>query len=345
MRPDMHVADARIHPSMLQPARERFYPNARHFDESKRRVHGRVTLVCVAFVQPGKTVSILRNTHYTGSMSARRICYVHAGTHKTGTTSIQRFLAHNGGILRGAGMHVPVTGRIPNHDGHHNIAWELRRSPRFDPAHGTFDLLLAEIETIGKPVACISSEEFGFLYADRTALRRLTDGLSSIGYEPQVIVFLRPQLEYARALWVEMLRQGSTLELRDVIEEALQNGAIGDAPHAASLEYDTVLDGFSAAFGKENVIVRAFRSADDHAVLINTFVAIIGEHATIARGSVFIPNRINASPPITNDQSALRDYAEAIEKRFAPHREAVLAHYGIDVPVIGDALSASTIRG
>ena len=117
-------------------------------------------------------------------MSAR-ICYVHVGTHKTGTTSIQRFLAQNGGIFRGGDVHVPIAGRIPHHDGHHNIAWELQRSSRFDAAHGTLDLLLAEIETIGKRTACISSEDFGFLHRDRSALRRLTDGLASINYEPR----------------------------------------------------------------------------------------------------------------------------------------------------------------
>jgi hypothetical protein len=41
-----------------------------------------------------------------------KTAFVHVGTHKTGTTSIQSMLAANAKTLRGAGVFVPLAGRI-----------------------------------------------------------------------------------------------------------------------------------------------------------------------------------------------------------------------------------------
>jgi hypothetical protein len=96
-----------------------------------------------------------------------RIAYIHAGTHKTGTKSLQAMLGANAKVLREAGVFVPLAGRIDRaFGGHHNIAWELRHDPRFDARYGTLAALWREIEAANAPAVCISSEDLGLLHAD-----------------------------------------------------------------------------------------------------------------------------------------------------------------------------------
>jgi len=51
--------------------------------------------------------------------------FVHIGTHKTGTTSIQNFLRNHATSLNECGVFVPKSGTLDENSGHHNIAWEM----------------------------------------------------------------------------------------------------------------------------------------------------------------------------------------------------------------------------
>src|SRR5258706_13501853 len=54
---------------------------------------------------------------------AKRVCYIHIGPHKTGTTSIQWFLKENRAELLKHGYLVPESGSI--HGGHHQLVRQL----------------------------------------------------------------------------------------------------------------------------------------------------------------------------------------------------------------------------
>lgn len=61
-----------------------------------------------------------------------RTCFVHIGTHKTGTTSLQVALNRHCTELDGQYYLYPRTGRpTMAPDGHHNIAWEIAGDWRF----------------------------------------------------------------------------------------------------------------------------------------------------------------------------------------------------------------------
>ena len=53
----------------------------------------------------------------------KRVCYIHIGPHKTGTSSIQWFLKQNRGELLKHGYFVPESGA--NHGAHHALARKL----------------------------------------------------------------------------------------------------------------------------------------------------------------------------------------------------------------------------
>ena len=106
------------------------------------------------------------------------MCVLHAGTHKTGTTSIQALLTQNAEILADEGIYVPRAGRArrflgSDYVGHHNIAWELNGDARFDRGEGTLADLLVETAAVSQRVVVITSEDFEYLHANPQALRKL----------------------------------------------------------------------------------------------------------------------------------------------------------------------------
>ena len=71
----------------------------------------------------------------TAQKSYKRLI-LHIGTHKTWTTALQILLAKNDRVLAKNNILFPVSGRLSEHSGHHNIAWELNDEPRFSGDRG-----------------------------------------------------------------------------------------------------------------------------------------------------------------------------------------------------------------
>ena len=142
-----------------------------------------------------------------------RMAYVHVGTHKTGTTSIQAMLAANEIALAQEGVYIPRTGRpTDSFAAHHNIAYELAQNPQFDPTGGTLAELLDEIRVADAPAICLSSEEFESLSCNRGGLQRLFTGLLGLGYEIygfacRIIISGRPPVTdlYETVIWVSFI--------------------------------------------------------------------------------------------------------------------------------------------
>jgi hypothetical protein len=210
------------------------------------------------------------------------------GTHKTGTTSLQAMLGANGETLRNAGVYVPQAGRIDRRSaGHHNIAWELRRDPRFDSRFGTLDALLREIANAGEPVTCITSEDFELLHADTAALERLRDGLLAIGYQPAIVLYLRPQADYAESLYAELLKAWD-VGFEEYFEEILARGSYGPS----LFDYDRLTAAFARTFGRDRLIVRAYQASAPPKALQREFVELLAPGAIPFR-RLALPQRLN----------------------------------------------------
>jgi len=185
-----------------------------------------------------------------------RLFFLHAGTHKSGTTYLQNFLQSNEYALAVEGLYVPVAGRI-SPSGHHNIAWELSGDARYDPIHGTVNDLLAELSSVSASRACVSSEDFEYLYGSPQALKTFRSKLNEIGYDVKVLFYLRPQAQYAESLYAEFVRHGFTLDF----PEFLELFAASKLRKCPTSDYSVLLDPFADAFGTENLIVRRFWNA------------------------------------------------------------------------------------
>lgn len=117
---------------------------------------------------------------------------LHIGVHKTGTTSIQRFLSRNSQALRRQGILYTESGRpLTYPDGHHQLAWALLGR------NGVRDLacwsdVLAEFRASDCPVALLSSEGLCTLRDRQVAKLAALVG----GFDVRVIMYVRDPVSY-----------------------------------------------------------------------------------------------------------------------------------------------------
>jgi hypothetical protein len=307
----------------------------------------------------------LRRTKAIGTLSdgfnsgSARICYLHVGTHKTGTTSIQRRLTADESAHLAAGLHVPRASRTDPLAGHHNLAWELNDDPRFDPAHGTLADVLDEIADVRAERACLSSEDFEYLAGRPQRLARLTDGLRTIGYAPVVVVYLRPQADYAESLYAELVKFGLTLGFDAFLDRIVGAGSFWfDERWCYTFDYERLLDGFAQVVGPQRVVARRYDGGSIDVVA--DFLTVVGAHVPALR----VPGRdtrlnrglsfeqvvahiarnaraVSPSAPARNRLVGGRfdpiDFSAALRimRRFNAGNCAVHRRYGPRVPCVG----------
>ena len=241
-----------------------------------------------------------------GRLPSNRIVFVHIGTHKTGTTSLQELLAKNARAFARYGLLIPKAGRIEANSGHHNIAWELGADPRFDPAFGTLESLLREMACAVTRTACISSEDFELLHADDGALTRLRDGITAAGYTPKIVLYVRPQADYLESAYAEVVK-ARDVDFDDFFESIVSTGSFGPLLFA----YDRLAHAFAAVFGCANLIVRQYRSALPSSALLTDFVALVAPELAHLDGLRL--------PPRLNPMAAFGDVIAARERHAGRH--------------------------
>jgi hypothetical protein len=138
----------------------------------------------------------------------QRKLFIHIGTHKTGTTSIQRFLTAHSALLSLDHIYVPKSGRLL--DGHHALAWELRGDSRNTAPPGQVKLLLRELAQVQHHRIVISSEDFEYLQHYPIELHVFTEAIRALDIEPIFIVSFRNRADYLDSLIAELEKHGET---------------------------------------------------------------------------------------------------------------------------------------
>ena len=160
------------------------------------------------------------------SIQAKRskTVFLHIGTHKTGTTSIQNFLVQNAEALQQERILIPSAGRYL--DGHHHIAWELRNDARLEGRTGYVQQLIDELQATSLETAVVSSEDFEYLSQYPDILKGFTEALRKAGIEPVFVVFFREQKAYLASLAAALANHGVRRAADWYSGELEENGAI-----------------------------------------------------------------------------------------------------------------------
>ncbi|MEO1001868.1 MAG: hypothetical protein AAFX65_02005 [Cyanobacteria bacterium J06638_7] len=147
-----------------------------------------------------------------------RICYIHAGTHKTASTYIQSRLIQNRKILLGEGIIYEFPGR----DGrkHKPLLKAINRS-NWKAWHTYLERFQQRRQHL-----LMSAEQFTRPLCDTRHLARIAKILLKHDYQLHVVVFIRPQLEYINSRYVHTLRRlYHSLTLEEYVSQSMQNGS------------------------------------------------------------------------------------------------------------------------
>ncbi|MEM6593707.1 MAG: hypothetical protein AAF672_02885 [Pseudomonadota bacterium] len=171
--------------------------------------------------------------------------WLHIGSPKTGTTSLQNFLSDNQERLRDeAGVNFMQAGR--SHIAHNQLA----SSARMGETSKLFKTITQEIESMPDMVHVLSSELLFNPHTARKFTQVVPEALTA--GRTKVICYIRRQDSYLEALYKQFLKNNRIPPDRQAF--------LADAHR--QVRYFDVIHGFGRVFGPENIILRPF--SPDH---------------------------------------------------------------------------------
>lgn len=292
---------------------------------------------------------------------------LHIGTEKTGTTTVQSFLAHNRKPLAAAGVLVPLSLGETNHRLLPGIVNEddfvddlFRQRNLLDlPARKAAkarwrDAFIEEVREAGLPRVVISSEHLQSRLHQDSELERLRDLLAELFDEIRICVYLRAPLATAVSLYSTAVKYGSASPAMPGPKNPYFRNVI---------DHKKTLQRWARVFGREALTVRLFgRQEFVGGDLIEDFASVCDlplnglrrperENESLSALGIALLSRINAHIPLLNDQGGINpargplaaffeahfssgdpytpppELAEAYEAEFAEVDEWVRTHY------------------
>jgi hypothetical protein len=195
---------------------------------------------------------------------------IHIGTHKTGSTAIQRFLSHNREAVAARGVCYP-TAHTANY-AQHPLAWALGvNHPQRDPSLAAEDIardIVEEARSASAQLLVISSEDFESV-VEPAAIERLKQLFQD--FPTEIVVYIRRQDE---ALWAAYNQRVKSFDSRlyETFEE------FGKQPFLSNrLNYWALLQRWATVFGEDAMRVRLYdRRQFEKRNIIFDFLSIAG---------------------------------------------------------------------
>jgi hypothetical protein len=195
------------------------------------------------------------------TLDIMKTIYIHIGTFKTGTTSIQRFLKDNRELLETRGLYIPSTQLLA----HHPLPLSLiKKYSRWRGGWRDFQggpdeiwsRMLDEISQTDCQKVLISSESFCDLVNENC--RQSSDIFGKYlksklePYDVKIICYLRGIEPYLKSIYQESIKITSrTISMSQEVEGLFQRESI-------HLKPSIYLDFFSRLFGQDSIIVREY---------------------------------------------------------------------------------------
>src|SRR5215475_4133073 len=140
---------------------------------------------------------------YTSQM-AKRVCYVHIGPHKTGSTSIQWFLKENRAELLKHGYFVPESKNISG--GHHPLVRQLCGLAMPPHQRETVTTFASAIKDTTCEAIVISSETLDDLLVNQNCAGHFFSRMEEFNLEPKLVFFPRNQSQVLNSRYTEVIK-------------------------------------------------------------------------------------------------------------------------------------------
>jgi hypothetical protein len=211
-----------------------------------------------------------------------RTCILHIGTHKTGTTALQLFLATNQELFQSLGLSLVAAGRdAVDPYGNHALVRELF----YEDPTAMLAQMTAELRENRSDATLVTAEDLSLLSGRPELVDRLIGAIRASGREPKIVVYLRPQAAFAESMYGERIKQGFVPPLTQYIEDALVTGAFTGPGIITSIDfrYTRFLQPWQDAVGRENIVVRAYDATQGSAFIFGDFLSV-RRHSTAQPG-------------------------------------------------------------
>jgi hypothetical protein len=210
--------------------------------------------------------------------------YLHIGTEKTGTTSIQRFFRSNRDLLRGKGVLYPSSPGNENHTGLTVAAQELSRHGPLRKIRGIRTPeqarkfrdelvrdLTGEFHSGTFRTVVMSGEHCSSRLLDDSEVQWLKDVLSPHFENVWIVIYVRRQDDYLLSTYSTSVKSGATATLQLPNPETVEN----------RYNHWNLLARWSRIFGRGNVICRKYeKSALKSGDVVEDFLSVTGIDAS-----------------------------------------------------------------
>ena len=180
--------------------------------------------------------------------------YLHIGMPKTGTSALQMFLPKNNEILHKYGFDYPLMpfrfkNVGPRRNAHFLTLWkEKDPAPEWKKGFSVVKESLTKYENV-----ILSDENIWTQQRKENFWEEVTAGMSAIGAELVVIVYLRRQDEQVESNWNQKVKDQKTrIELS--FADFMEQGGYRYMP----FQYGNALDRISSYVGREHLVVRVY---------------------------------------------------------------------------------------
>jgi len=254
---------------------------------------------------------------------SKKTIYLHIGTHKTGTTSLQNFLYKNAKLLKKDNYDYLVSNCT--WCAHHALGWSFQGATQPISEYcswsnyGVINYLEDEIKNSPCDNFIISSENL-YQLKNMEFIKRFFDRFSQ--FEIKLILYLRNQVSFIESWYYELVR-ADYFKLNEDIADFIENPRY-------NIDYSKELEKWKRFIKIENCFILNFHNEAKNGNLINNFCNLIGIKNYI---SYKIPNNVNEKTTFLQMQMLRKINARNLShKKWINERDKILknAKYKID---------------
>lgn len=140
----------------------------------------------------------------------KKILYLHCGTHKTGTTTIQHYLNDNKSLLEKNNLIYPSIGKTKKiFYAQHGIAWSISGDPRikYEQNKEFLSDFFKFLKDSEKNLV-MSSEDFQFYNIEKNSYSKFCEELDKADYKIKPIIYIRNQIDFFKGIYQILLMLG-----------------------------------------------------------------------------------------------------------------------------------------